>query len=315
MTARPSSACAHVSGSTSSGPSSRPAIAPSRRRSNAVLAASTVVKCTRSSMSSSGSGYAASTTVSRQTSLSSAAASSAAALQAPSTSASPAGARLDSTPMRNAPGFAPTSAANGRAGGAAAYGSPGRKPEMASSTAALSRTERLTTCRTTSPAHASPSSGPSDTRPASRLEAEQTARAGRDADRAAAVARVRERHHARRDRRRAAAARSAGGPVEVPGVAGGPVGVRFGRRQQAELRRVGLAHDHAPGGAQICEQVGVVGGGVPTIAQQPVAEVERFTGEGTVEVLHQHRHAAERTVRRTRRPRRGRARRDGGSPR
>ena len=56
-------------------------------------------------MSSSGSGYAASTTVSRQTSLSSAAASSAAAMQAPSTSASPAGARLDSTPMRSAPGF------------------------------------------------------------------------------------------------------------------------------------------------------------------------------------------------------------------
>ena len=116
-------------------------------------------------MSSSGSGYAASTTVSRQTSLSSSAASSAAAMQAPSTSTSPAGARLDSTPMRNAPGFAPTSAANGRTGGAAAYGSPGRKPEMASSAAALSRTERLTTCRTTSPAHPSPSSGPSDTRP------------------------------------------------------------------------------------------------------------------------------------------------------
>ena len=58
---------------------------------------------------------------------SSAAASSAAALQAPSTSTSPAGARRDSTPMRNAPGSAPTSAANGRTGGAAAYGSPGTR--------------------------------------------------------------------------------------------------------------------------------------------------------------------------------------------
>ena len=45
------------------------------------------------------------------------------------------------------------------------YGSPGIGPAMTSSTAALSRTVRVSTCRTTSPDQDSPSSGPSDTRP------------------------------------------------------------------------------------------------------------------------------------------------------
>ena len=161
--ARPSSACAQVTGSTSSAVRSRPAIVASLRRSYAVLAASTVVKCTSSAMSSSGAGDAGSTVW--PSDASSAAASSAAAVHAGSTGTNPAGAVALSTPTRNAPGAAPTSSRNGRLGGAAAYGSPGIAPASASSIAALSRTERVTTWRTTSPAHASPSSGPSEMRP------------------------------------------------------------------------------------------------------------------------------------------------------
>src|SRR5207249_2386238 len=56
-------------------------------------------------------------------------------------------------------------AANGRAGGGAKYGSPGIGPATASSSAAVSRTERVTTCSATAPAHPSPASGPSDVRP------------------------------------------------------------------------------------------------------------------------------------------------------
>ena len=207
-------------------------------------------------MSSSGSGYAASTTVSRQTSLSSAAASSAAAMQAPSTSHEPCRcaprqhADAQRTRVRRRPRRRTAAPAARRRTDRRA-----RQPEMTSSTAALSRTVRRHDVPDDEPGPRLAVVGTERHAAASRLEAEQPAHAGRDADRAAAVARVRERHHARRDRRRAAAARSAGGPVEVPRVAGGPVSVRFGGRQQAELRRVGLAHDHEPGGAQVCEQV------------------------------------------------------------
>jgi len=54
---------------------------------------------------------------------------------------------------------------NGRRCGGAEYGSPGMLPAITSSTAALSRTERVTTCSMASPCQASPMSGPSDTRP------------------------------------------------------------------------------------------------------------------------------------------------------
>ncbi len=88
----------------------------------------------------------------------------AAARHAGSTSQSPPGAAAR-RPMRRRPGSAPTSAANCRAGRDAEYGSPGIGPEMASRTAAASRVLRVTAPRTTMPAHASPSSGPSETRP------------------------------------------------------------------------------------------------------------------------------------------------------
>src|SRR5215813_2852881 len=62
--------------------------------------------------------------------------------------------------MRNFPGSAPTSSRNGRAGGGAQYGSPTSGPEVASSSAALSRTVRVTAWPTDAPPQPSPASGP-----------------------------------------------------------------------------------------------------------------------------------------------------------
>ena len=76
---------------------------------------------------------------------------------------SPSGVRVVK-PIRSRPGSAPTSAPNGRAGGGAQYGSPRSGPDVASSSAALSRTERVSACSTAPPAATSPYSGPSGLR-------------------------------------------------------------------------------------------------------------------------------------------------------
>src|SRR5262249_8949055 len=69
------------------------------------------------------------------------------------------------TPMRSRPGSAPTSPVYGRAGGDAAYGSPGPGPETASRTPAESRTVRVSTCSCVSGPQNSPKSGPRVVRP------------------------------------------------------------------------------------------------------------------------------------------------------
>src|SRR5437667_5738870 len=66
--------------------------------------------------------------------------------------------------MRNLPGSAPTSLRKGRDGGGAQYGSPASGPDVASSSAALSRTERVNACSATRPLNISPKSGPSGLR-------------------------------------------------------------------------------------------------------------------------------------------------------
>jgi len=66
---------------------------------------------------------------------------------------------------RELPADAPTSAANGRAGGGATYGSPGIGPATASRMAAVSRTERVSTPSVASPPSISPSPGPHEMRP------------------------------------------------------------------------------------------------------------------------------------------------------
>ena len=63
--------------------------------------------------------------------------------------------------MRRRPGSAPTSCTYGRDGGGAVYGSPTPGPATASSTAAVSRTERVSTCSCVVMAQYSPKSGPS----------------------------------------------------------------------------------------------------------------------------------------------------------
>ena len=66
--------------------------------------------------------------------------------------------------LRNRPGSALTSSRNGRVGGGAQYGSPTSGPDVASSSAALSRTERVSACSAAPPAATSPYSGPSGLR-------------------------------------------------------------------------------------------------------------------------------------------------------
>src|SRR5690349_21206071 len=70
-----------------------------------------------------------------------------------------------SSPMRSRRGFSAAAVAYGRTGGGAVYGSPGMAPAMASSIAAVSRTERDTIPSTASPYTPSPRSGPNDVRP------------------------------------------------------------------------------------------------------------------------------------------------------
>ena len=91
----------------------------------------------------------------------------------------------------------------------AAYGSPGIAPAITSSTAALSRTDRRDHVAYHEPRPRLAVVGPERDAAARGLEPEQPARAGGDADGAAAVARVAKRHHARRHRGAAAAARAA----------------------------------------------------------------------------------------------------------
>src|SRR5262245_20390670 len=67
--------------------------------------------------------------------------------------------------MRRRPAGTPTSLSNDRVGGGAMYGSPGIASLTASSIAAVSRTDRLTTWEITSPCQYSPLCGPSEMRP------------------------------------------------------------------------------------------------------------------------------------------------------
>src|SRR5262245_50507520 len=67
--------------------------------------------------------------------------------------------------MRSFPTGAPTSSKNGRSGGGAQYGEVGSGPELTSSSAALSRTVRVSTCSTARPSQCSLASGPTGLRP------------------------------------------------------------------------------------------------------------------------------------------------------
>ena len=119
----------------------------------------------------------------------------------------------------------------------------------ASRNAAASRTVRASGPSTDSRV-ASRSSGPRETRPRDGLEPDQPAHAGRDADRAAAVAALRDRHEPAGHRRARAAAGPAGQPGGVPRRAGRRPDVGLGVAGQPELRRRRLADADRAGRAQ-----------------------------------------------------------------
>ena len=87
--------------------------------------------------------------------------------------------------------------------------------------------------------------------PARRLDAEEPAARRRDADRAAAVAAVRDRREPGCDRGGGAAARAAGRARRVPRVAAVAVQLRLGHRDRPELGRVRLADDREAGVADL----------------------------------------------------------------
>ncbi len=85
---------------------------------------------------------------------------------------------------------------------------------------------------------------------ARRLQAEEAAAGGGDADRAAAVVGVGERDDARRDGRGRASAGAARGERRIPGVPGRSVKLGFGDRQKAQLGCVGAAEGDQAGLAE-----------------------------------------------------------------
>ncbi len=126
---------------------------------------------------------------------------------------------------------------------------------------------------------------------AAGLDAEQAVDARRDADRAAAVAALREGHHPGRHRDRRAAAGPAGQAGGVPRATSGPDEVVVGVAGETELGRVRLAQADGAGGRQLGDD-GVVHGR-DEVGQDPGAE-RRPDTRGVVEVLDRRRDAEQR---------------------
>ena len=145
--------------------------------------------------------------------------------------------------MRSLPGFAPTSSRYGAAGGGATYGSPAPGPHVASSSAALSRTVRLTACSVEQTADALADERRKGVAAACRLESHQAAARRGRANGAEAVGGVRDRQHARCDRGCRAAARAARDAREVPRIPRRTVELRLARQRQTELAGVGAPED------------------------------------------------------------------------
>ena len=93
-----------------------------------------------------------------------------------------------------------------------------------------------------------------------RLEAEDPAPAGRDADRPRAVGAQRERSQTGSHCGGAPATAAAGGVGQIPRVVRGSEGHRFGEGPQHHLRHRSLTQDHRPGCPQRAHHLGVGGG-------------------------------------------------------
>ena len=141
----------------------------------------------------------------------------------------------------------------------------------------------------------SPRSGPSGTRARDGLRPKRPQHEAGMRMRAAAVVGVRHRHDAGGDRRRRAAAGAADRMVGVPRVAGGAEEARLGGRDQAELRRVGLAGDDQAGALVASRQLAVEGR--HEVLQVFGALRLAHAGVPRPEVLEQEGHAGERPLR------------------
>ena len=152
-----------------------------------------------------------------------------------------AGRRRLANPMRSGPGSMRIASRQGRAGGTAAYGSPGIGPAIASSSRGAVAHAAGDHVLRGQPAQALGAFRAGADARTRRLQPEQAAGRGRDADRAAAIGRMGERHDAGRHGGGRTAARAARREIGAPRVAGDAVEARFGRRREAELGRVRLA--------------------------------------------------------------------------
>ena len=132
---------------------------------------------------------------------------------------------------------------------------------------------------------------------AARLEPDQAAARRRDADRPAAVARVRDRGHARGDGGGRATARPARGVVGVPRVPGDAQRVALGEGHRAELGRRRLVEQDEPGLLEALDDQLALG---DRLLRRPLRAVAGRPAGHVVQVLDRDGHAVER--RRARRP-------------
>ena len=193
--------------------------------------------------------------------------------------------RRRALPCRGGPAAAPST------------GRPGRRPARPRGFAAVSRTDFETTSSAVSPERLSPVKRALGDPLTGGLEADEAVLRGWDADRAAAVVGVRHRHHARGDGCRGATAGAACRMRRVPRVLRRAVRVRLGRRQDAELRHVGLADRDQAGVAEPLGQERVHRRAEVSVLEHLHAQVERLAGEGGSDVLEEERDALEGAVR------------------
>ena len=134
--------------------------------------------------------------------------------------------------------------------------------------------------------------------PPTGFQSDQSARAGGQADRSAPVVAVRHRHDAGGHRRRRASSRSERCALQSPRVVSRTIRKRFGRRQQAQLGRIGAAEIDQPGAPETIDQAGI--GGFAKVERRDSGDtlVKRIAGAVGDEVLDEKRDTCQRPWRR-----------------
>ena len=167
-------------------------------------------------------------------------------------------------------------------------------PAVTSRSAALSLTERLTTCSTMSPFHTSPTSGPSGFRPRVGLSPTRPQHAAGPLIEPPPSLACATGNHARGNGGRRATARAAWGELRIPRIQGRARGYRLGGSGLGQLRRVGLADDDQARGLPTPQDLAVIVTG-PAV-EQPAATIRRHSRIGNLEVLEKERDAGERST-------------------